>query len=495
MRATRFAGSTATRLCLVALALAVAASAAGGGRAWATFNFTFTATNQIRVGPTGFDYVKVHCVVANTGTSADTYDILRTFQGLPAGWASSICVGGEDGTCVAPFVDSLYAGPPPCPPLPCAGPSGFGVLPGLQDTVSAYITPSGPEGSGYVTFLVRSVGDPTVMRSLTLGCVTTGLDVLVMDDDGGASLETYYEAAIPGGLEVGTWRRAVDGASSAELSSFPVVVWLTGSAVPTLDASDRTALAGYLGGGGDLVLSGQDVAYDLCDPGSPNYSAANVTWYETNLKSRYVNNNAASFNLAGIAGDPVSNAINLQIQGGGGANNQTDPDVIRPLTGAGECWTYVAAGNPAGATRVLGLGYRAVNLAFGFEAISSAADRATVMSRMLSWLAASPIAVGDVGVEEVPEGFALEPARPNPFNPATGIAFELERAGVARLRILDAAGRVVQVLADGSLAAGRHARVWDGRDAAGREMASGVYVAELTVDGKGSERVKLSLVR
>ncbi len=162
MRATRPRGSTATRRCLVALALACAASAAGGGRAWATFNFTFTAQNGVRVGPTGFDYVKVHCVVANTGTSADSYDILRTVQDLPANWQSSICVGGEDGTCVAPFVDSLYAGTPPCPPLSCAGPSGFAIPAGQQDTVSAYITPSGPEGSGYITFVVRSVGDPAV---------------------------------------------------------------------------------------------------------------------------------------------------------------------------------------------------------------------------------------------------------------------------------------------------------------------------------------------
>ena len=483
---------------------ALSATVILAGRAGATIDFTYTADDAIHIiTPDGQVYANIHCVIENTGTSADMYDILRTRIELPADWVTSICIGGLDGLltnggrggCQAPFVDSLYAGPPPCGFPSCSGPSGLGLEPGQVDTVSCFITPSGAEGSGYVTFTLRSVEDPDVRRTLVLGCVTNGVDVLLVDDDGGAPLETYYQAAIPAGLEVGTWRCAADGLSAADLLTFPVAVWFTGAAVPTLAASDRAAITGYLVGGGRLLLSGQDIAYDLCDPGSPNYSPASLAWYESTLHTRYVSNQAASSSLNGVAGDPISDGLALAIQGGDGANNQTDPDVIRPLTGAGTCWTYAAAGSPTGVTRVVGGGSRAVDLAFGFEAISTASNRALAMTRMLDWLGASRIAVGDVGVEEVPAGFALEPARPNPFNPSAGIAFELQGAAAVRLRILDAAGRVVRVLADEALPAGRHARVWDGRDAAGREMPSGVYVAELAVDGRGSERVKLSLVR
>jgi hypothetical protein len=115
------------------------------------------------------------------------------------------------------------------------------------------------------------------------------------------------------------------------------------------------------------------------------------------------------------------------------------------------------------------------------------------MSRILDWLGASPVGVDDPGAA-VPVAFRLEPARPNPFNPSTAITFELAQAGVARLRILDASGRVVRVLAAGTVAAGRHQRSWDGRDAAGREVAAGVYLAELTVDGN-SERMRLVRLR
>ncbi len=488
-------GPGARRRAAVALAvLVVVIGAAVAGDAAATIDFTFTTPKAIKIGPTGLEYVKVHCEVQNTGTEADQYDILRIFEDLPAGWTSSICVGGEDGICQAPFVDSLYAGTPPCPFPSCGGPSGFGLSPSQTDTISCYITPSGDEGSGYVTFRVRSVANPALFHDLTLGCVTGGVQLFLVDDDGGQTLETYYEAAAPAGVPRGTWRRSLASLTVEDIRHFPVAVWFTGNATPTLDANDRTALTGFLSSNRALILSGQDIAYDLCDPASPNYSQANVTWYETTLKSRYVNNNSAGFNLNGVADDPIANGLNLVIQGGTGANNQTDPDVIRPLIGAGTAWTYQTGGGTA-ATRVLGSGYRAVNLGFGFEAIASAANRQTVMDRSLVWLTGSPTAVGDNESGAAPRAFQLEPARPNPFNPATEIAFVLDRPGNARLRILDAAGHAVRVLIEESLAAGRHVRTWDGRDDSGRGMASGVYLAELTVAGAGSERIKLSLVR
>jgi hypothetical protein len=236
------------------------------------------------------------------------------------------------------------------------------------------------------------------------------------------------------------------------------------------------------------------LAYDLCDPASPNFSAANVTWYETNLKSRYVGNNSSSTSLTGVAGDPISGGLNLTIQGGTGANNQTDPDVIRPLAGAGDVWTYGATTQVA-ATRAIGVGYRVVNLAFGFEAIASATDRQTVIERSLEWLATSGVGIADQGAGRVTSPVALAPARPNPFNPATFLAFEIAREGAVELRILDATGRHVRTLAQGTLAAGRHEAFWDGRDANGQGVASGLYVAEVTVAGQGSDRTKLVLVR
>ncbi len=83
---------------------------------------------------------------------------------------------------------------------------------------------------------------------------------------------------------------------------------------------------------------------------------------------------------------------------------------------------------------------------------------------------------------------------PNPFNPRTTIRFELPAVGHVRLAIYDVAGRLVRVLVEGEIAAGSHEAAWDGRDAAGRAVPSGSYLARLVAGGK-VEGVRLSLVR
>jgi hypothetical protein len=64
---------------------------------------------------------------------------------------------------------------------------------------------------------------------------------------------------------------------------------------------------------------------------------------------------------------------------------------------------------------------------------------------------------------------------PNPFNPRTTIAFDLQRDAVISCTIVDTRGRRVMQRELGSLGAGAHRVTWDGRDLQGRAVASGVY--------------------
>lgn len=82
----------------------------------------------------------------------------------------------------------------------------------------------------------------------------------------------------------------------------------------------------------------------------------------------------------------------------------------------------------------------------------------------------------------------FEPPWPNPFNPAVNLAFELAAPGRAALTVHDAAGREVARLHDGELPDGRHVRSWDGRDAAGRSRAAGVYLVRLVTPAGSSVR-------
>ncbi len=76
--------------------------------------------------------------------------------------------------------------------------------------------------------------------------------------------------------------------------------------------------------------------------------------------------------------------------------------------------------------------------------------------------------------------FALHANNPNPFNPSTDIAFELPgNEDHVTLRIYDTAGRLVTTLINSTLAAGAHNVSWDGNDAGGKAVASGIYLYEL----------------
>lgn len=82
---------------------------------------------------------------------------------------------------------------------------------------------------------------------------------------------------------------------------------------------------------------------------------------------------------------------------------------------------------------------------------------------------------------------ALE-IRPNPFRGATEVRFDLPRAGRVGVVVYDAAGRELRQLAEGAMAAGPHTVRWDGADASGHRVPSGVYFYRLSIDGRTEGR-------
>jgi hypothetical protein len=95
----------------------------------------------------------------------------------------------------------------------------------------------------------------------------------------------------------------------------------------------------------------------------------------------------------------------------------------------------------------------------------------------------------------LPTATALAQNYPNPFNPETTIQFDLSEGAAVTLTVYDATGQVVRTLMEGEFrSAGSYSYVWDGRNAAGHRVSSGVYMYELRTGDFRSMR-KMTLVQ
>lgn len=110
------------------------------------------------------------------------------------------------------------------------------------------------------------------------------------------------------------------------------------------------------------------------------------------------------------------------------------------------------------------------------------------------WQAVLVTAVEPTGTGQRPVAFALHQNFPNPFNPTTEIRYTLEHNGEVELTLYNLRGQKIRTLVHETQRAGFHSIAWDGRDASGTSVASGVYVYRLRSAGSVQSR-KLVLVR
>ena len=84
-----------------------------------------------------------------------------------------------------------------------------------------------------------------------------------------------------------------------------------------------------------------------------------------------------------------------------------------------------------------------------------------------------------VGIENrptLPKTFAMSPNYPNPFNPSTTISYQVPRQSDVRIEIYNMLGQKIRALLNDHKDPGVYQMVWDGRNDAGVQVGSGVYL-------------------
>jgi hypothetical protein len=396
--------------------------------------------------------------VVNLGSRRDTFDIDFSAQ-VPGDWASYYDIAGGDvvGNAVALDPDSAAV-------------------------VTVRFDCGFDSGTGRAAMTLTSQRDAAVERSLDFFTVS-GICGLLVDDDGGDGLESYYQDALDStGAVYGVWDRSLARPDSADLSLADFVVWFTGQCAPALDETDRAAVGPYLDSGGNFCLTGQDVGYSMCDPTSSHYTPEAKAWFETYTHATYMMPNSNLFDLTGRSGDAISDGLSITIRGGDGADNQDFPDVVDAIGPAEVIFDY---SDPAkhGGVKYEGGGTRLVYLSFGFEAVDTRADRVLLMSRILDWLAPT----ASVGPRT--PGRVEIVCHPSPAVSFASISVS-GAPGWESLKIYDVQGRVVR---DAGRSEARDFR-WDLTDESGAAVSPGIYFVAVSTP-VASATQKLMIVR
>jgi hypothetical protein len=310
--------------------------------------------------------------------------------------------------------------------------------------------------------------------------------ILLYDDSQNeANLPVYWRQAMQANGWIFDWYRSAEAGfpdlpgESLDMDRYQWAVYASGQNASTLDGDEQALFGAFLAEGRDLLLSGQHIDEDLA--GSEFFSQvlnAGTGERSNNTKRVY-----------GVHG-PLD-GTSMILQGAGGADNQSVPiSEIVPLEGAEALFLDNGSEFCTGLLAGWGEG-RAVYLNFALEAAGGAGsslNTGEVLAILVDHYLMG-VAIADQDATR-PVAHRLTAPWPNPFNPATQLAFELARTARVELTVYNLLGQPVARLAEGRLPAGEHRRLFE----AGA-LPSGLYLAHLAVDGAPVATEKLMLVR
>ncbi len=178
--------------------------------------------------------------------------------------------------------------------------------------------------------------------------------------------------------------------AAVQLDGYQLLVWILGEESVqdnTFDATEQALVTDYLNQGGNLFVTGTDMAYELDELG------AGRSFFEDTLGGDYVGDDGDSFTVTG-SGGILGDIGTFEFDEASGAPYLAEyPDRLAPQLGATPILTYVSGtGDTAGLQYDAGA-YRVVMFGFPFETIVSETVRGEAMQRVVEFL--KPLAPAD----------------------------------------------------------------------------------------------------
>jgi uncharacterized repeat protein (TIGR01451 family) len=319
------------------------------------FAFTLSPAAQTDGGRVGTS-VSYRLTIENLGYNTDSY-ALSAASGFPTTFF--------DSTCTTPITSTAS------------------VAAGDTTTVCAKVAVpavAANDARDTATITATSTGSSSVTQTATITTIAVAVDTLLVDEDGGSpNVQSYYENALAAdGIAYSYWDLAADKTLPLNYTkSFKTIVWFTGNSYPGPITPYEPTLKAALDNGTNLLMSGQDILDQAAGTTAFVHDYLHITWDGTEAQ-----NDKATTAVHGVAGSPVTDGIGA-VPLDHSVLGASFEDEITPNGGALPAFTDDAS-NPD-ALSFSGTTYKVVFLAFPLEAYGTAADKADLIHRAVTF--------------------------------------------------------------------------------------------------------------
>ncbi|MEM9992020.1 MAG: fibronectin type III domain-containing protein, partial [Bacteroidota bacterium] len=187
--------------------------------------------------------------------------------------------------------------------------------------------------------------------------------------------------------------QAFDGASNeavidgiVNLNSYELIDWMCGEESTnrnTLDATERSLVQNFLDNGGNLIISGAEIGWDIGRTASPN---ADLPFYNNYLKATYAGDDGGTYNFVGVAGDIYAGLGSGFDDGSADTYDVNFPDRLTPFGGAMAVLNYSGGTGDGAAIAYKGTDFGVVNFGFPLETVTDEATRQQLICNALDFL-------------------------------------------------------------------------------------------------------------
>ncbi|MDO9548680.1 MAG: T9SS type A sorting domain-containing protein, partial [Candidatus Marinimicrobia bacterium] len=267
------------------------------------------------------------------------------------------------------------------------------------------------------------------------------------------------------------------------LLDYQAVYWILGdesTVDETFSINEQNLVAAYLKSGGQLFVSGSEIAWDLDEKGGMN----DKSFFLNYLHADYVQDDANDYTVSGANGGIFSGLAFEFDDGTAGIYQEDYPDVISPKLNAIACLEYssgVTAGIQYEGTFSDGsIPGKLVYMGFPWETITNTVSRKAVLKKISEWFGFTCAGI-DPETPLIPEKPTLSHGFPNPFNSQATFKLIVPNQEPFDVFIYNSQGRVVRRIKRPESGKSEYYLSWDGRNDFGQTVASGCYFFQVAL--------------